>query len=363
MSNTDPGCQFGFLMVPNFSLGAFSSAIEPLRLANYVNGETLYAWRTISMDGEAVASSAGVSITADLSMSAVERLSTVFVCGGIETHRFEDRRLANWLRQIERRGTNVGALCTGSHILARLGLLDGYRCTIHWENLPGFIEDFPDVDVREDIFVIDRNRYTCAGGMAASDMMLSFINRHHGHELAAAVSEALVCERIRGEEDHQRMALRLRLAVSQPKLLSSINIMSDNIETPLSQTGLAREIGLSTRQIERLFLKYLNCTPSRYYLEMRLNRARALLQQTCMSVTNVALATGFVSASHFSKSYRLHFGHAPRETKRLTDDPASLRPIDGALTAAGTGQRIPAANARGGTRQAREGAPQHGGIG
>ena len=336
MRSTDPGYRFGFLMVPKFSLGALSSAIEPLRLANYVSGQQLYEWRTVSMDGDAVASSAGIGVAADLSMAdAAAHLSTLFVCGGIETHRFEDARLATWLRQIERRGTNIGALCTGSHILARLGLLDGYRCTIHWENLPGFTEDFPSIDVSEDIFVIDRNRYTCAGGMAASDMMLSFINGDHGYELAAAVSEALVCERIRGEDDHQRMALRLRLAVSQPRLLSSIGVMSENIEAPLSQTELAREIGLSTRQLERLFLKYLNCTPSRYYLDMRLNRARALLQQTCMSVTNVALATGFVSASHFSKSYRVQFGHAPRETKRLTSGSAPFRPLDGALAEPG----------------------------
>ena len=337
MATTDPGRHFGFLMVPQFSLGAFSSAIEPLRLANYVSGKTVYDWRTISIENDAVVSSAGVNVAADLSIgSPPERLSTVFVCGGIETHRFEHKRLANWLRQIARRGTNIGSLCTGSHVLARLGLLDGYRCTIHWENLPGFIEDFPDIDVREDIFVIDRNRYTCAGGMAASDMMLSFINRQHGYELAAAVSEALVCERIRSEDDHQRMALRLRLAVSQPKLLSSIQIMSDNIEAPLSQVELSRRVGLSTRQMERLFLKYLNCTPSRYYLDMRLNRARTLLQQTCMSVTNVALATGFVSASHFSKSYRLHFGHAPRETQRLTVGPPPSWPIGEALQASGT---------------------------
>ena len=336
MRSTDPGYRFGFLMVPKFSLGALSSAIEPLRLANYVSGQRLYEWHTVSMDGNAVASSAGIVVAADLSVADADaRLSTVFVCGGIETHRFENARLATWLRQIERRGTNIGALCTGSHILARLGLLDGYRCTIHWENLPGFAEDFPNIDVSEDIFVIDRNRYTCAGGMASSDMMLSFINRDHGYELAAAVSEALMCERIRGEDDHQRMALRLRLAVSQPRLLSSINVMSENIEAPLSQTELAHEIGLSTRQLERLFLKYLNCTPSRYYLDMRLNRARALLQQTCMSVTNVALASGFVSASHFSKSYRVHFGHAPRETKRLTSGSAPFRPLDGALAEPG----------------------------
>lgn len=313
---TDPGNSFGFLMIPNFSLGAFAAGIEPLRLANHVSGETLYEWRTISLDGKPVASSSGVEVNANLAISEVERMPTVFLCGGIETHRFENQRLANWLRQIERRGTNIGALCTGSHILARLGLLDGYRCTIHWENLPGFAENFPNVDVSEDIFVVDRNRFTCAGGMAASDMMLSFISRQHGYDLAAAISEELLYERIRSEEDHQRMALRLRLAVSQPKLLASINQMSENIEVPLSQVELAGEVGISTRQLERLFRKYLHCTPSRYYLEMRLDRSRALLQQTCMSVMNVSLATGFVSASHYSKSYRLHFGYAPSEEKR-----------------------------------------------
>lgn len=314
--NTDPGSRFGFLMIPNFSLGAFSAAIEALRLANHVTGEQTYEWCTISLDGAPVTSSSGVEIRAELGVTDVERLPTVFVCGGLDTHRFEDRRLSNWLRQIERRGTKIGAMCTGSHILARLGLLDGYRCTIHWENLPGFAEDFPEIDVSDDIFVIDRNRFTCAGGMAASDMMLSFISRQHGYDLAAAVSEEMVYERMRGEDDNQRMALRLRLAVSQPKLLASINQMSDNIEAPLSQVELAREVGLSTRQLERLFQKYVNCTPSRYYLEMRLNRARSLLQQTCMSVMNVALATGFVSASHFSKSYRLQFGYAPSAEKR-----------------------------------------------
>jgi len=316
MAANDPGNRFGFLMIPNFSLSAFAAGIEALRLANHVSGEQLYEWCTISIDGNPVTASSGIEVRADHAIADVERIPTVFVCGGIETHRFEDRRLANWLRTIERRGTNIGALCTGSHILARLGLLDGYRCTIHWENLPGFAEDFPEIDVCEDIFVTDRNRFTCAGGMAASDMMLSFISRQHGYDLAAAISEELVYERIRGEEDHQRMALRLRLAVSQPKLLAGIAKMSENIEAPLSQVELAREVGLSTRQLERLFQKYLNCTPSRYYLEMRLTRARSLLQQTCMSVMNVALATGFVSASHFSKSYRLHFGYAPSEEKR-----------------------------------------------
>ena len=240
----------------------------------------------------------------------------MIVCSGIHVQHLADKQVNAWLRRTERLGANIGAVCTGSYVLARLGLLDGYRCTVHWENLPGFSQDFSELDVTDDIYVIDRNRFTCAGGFAAADMMLAFVIRQHGYDLAAGISEELLYERIRSETDHQRMSLRMRLAVSQPKLLASIARMAENIEEPLGQSQLARDVGLSTRQLERLFQKHLGCTPSRYYLEMRLNHARSLLQQTCMSVMNVALATGFVSASHFSKSYRLHFGCAPRDEKR-----------------------------------------------
>lgn len=322
---SDPGRSFGFLLTPRFSLGAFSAAIETLRLANQLSGQELYEWHLLSVDGAPVRSSANIDITPNRSIDDPGSLSTVFVCGGMGSNRYENKKVSAWLRHLARRGTSIGAICAGSHILARIGLLDGYRCTIHWEELPGFSEDFPDLEVAEEIFVIDRNRFTCAGGTAALDMMLAFVIQQHGRELAAQVSEELVAERIRGTDDPQRMALRLRLAVSQPKLLESIMVMAENIETPLSQVELADQVGVSTRQLERLFQKYLRCTPSRYYLEMRLNRARALLQQTSMSVMNVALATGFVSASHFSKSYRLRFNYAPREEKRgLPEVPSSL---------------------------------------
>lgn len=312
----DPGRKFGFLLLPDFSLSAFSSAVEVLRLANHVSGQSLYEWTTISVDGAPVKASNGIDVTVETAIDDAEPQSTVILCGGINIQDWADKAVYAWLRKTERLGANIGALCTGSHVLARLGMLDGYRCTVHWENLPGFVEDFPDIEVSDDIYVIDRNRFTCAGGFAAADMMLAFVIRQHGYDLAAAISEELLYERIREEGANQRMALRLRLAVSQPKLLESITLMSENIETPLSQLELARDVGLSTRQLERLFQKYLGCTPSRYYLEMRLTRARSLLQQTCMSIMNVALATGFVSASHFSKCYRLQFGCAPREEKR-----------------------------------------------
>ena len=312
----DPGRKFGFLLLPDFSLSAFSSAVEVLRLANHVSGQPLYEWTTISVDGAPVKASSGIEVAVQAAIDHAEPQSTVILCGGINIQDWADKAVYAWLRKTERLGANIGSLCTGSHVLARLGMLDGYRCTVHWENLPGFTEDFPEIEVGDDIYVIDRNRFTCAGGFAAADMMLAFVIRQHGYDLAAAISEELLYERIREEGANQRMALRLRLAVSQPKLLESITRMSEHIEAPLSQLELAREVGLSTRQLERLFQKYLGCTPSRYYLEMRLGRARSLLQQTCMSIMNVALATGFVSASHFSKCYRLQFGCAPREEKR-----------------------------------------------
>jgi len=239
------------------------------------------------------------------------------VCSGIDVHKYTHKGTQSWLRKMARKGADVGALCTGSQILARAGLLDGYRCTIHWENLASFIEDFPEIEVTPELFEIDRGRFTCAGGTAAIDLMLNVIARQHGHELAAGVADQCMHDRIRDQHDHQRMSLPARLGVRHPKLLSVIDVMEKNLEEPLNRIDLARDAGLSTRQLERLFRKYLNRLPARYYLELRLNKARLLLVQTNMSIIDVALACGFVSASHFSKCYRDFFGRTPRKERGL----------------------------------------------
>jgi len=203
-----------------------------------------------------------------------------------------------------------------AHVLARAGLLDGYRATTHWESLDSFRETFPKVEVENALFLIDRNRLTCAGGTAALDMMLNMISQQHGHELAASVSEQFIHERIRDRHDHQRMALTARLGVRHPKLIQVIQQMEANLEEPLSRGDLADAAGLSSRQMERLFAKYLKKSPARYYVELRLNRARLLLLQTNMSVIDIALACGFVSASHFSKCYRELYGRSPQQERQ-----------------------------------------------
>lgn len=305
------------VLIPNFSMIALTSAVEPMRMANRLSGRLLYDWRLITVDGEPATASCGIEFRPTASLEEANGFSTVMVCAGIDIFNYNSKTLDSWLRRMDRRGADIGALCTGTHVLARAGLLNDYRCTIHWENLAGFLEAFPEIEVSTELFEIDRNRFTCSGGTAAMDMMLNVITRQHGYELAVQVADVFTHERIRDHHDHQRMSLPARLGVRHPKLLAVIALMEENLEEPLSRTGLAREAGLSTRQLERLFRKYLNRSPARHYLELRLNKSRLLLLQTNMSVIDVALACGFVSASHFSKCYRDFFGRTPRKERGL----------------------------------------------
>jgi transcriptional regulator GlxA family with amidase domain len=309
--------RIAFLLVPNFSMIAFASAVEPLRLANRASGKELYEWHLFSPDGKPIAASNRVLITPEGGVERIQGFEAVILVSGIDAHLYRDRNLFAWLRRLDRQGADIGALCTASHILAHAGLLDGYRCTIHWENLASFGEEFPEIEATAELFEIDRNRFTCAGGTAPLDMMLNLIARQHGHELAAAVSEQFIHERIRDRHDRQRMALPARLGIRHPKLLTVIRRMEENLEEPLERGRLAAGVKLSSRQLERLFRKYLNRSPARYYMELRLNRARLLLLQTNMSVLDVALSCGFVSASHFSKCYRDFFGRTPRRERGL----------------------------------------------
>ncbi|CAI8342909.1 MAG: AraC family transcriptional regulator [SAR116 cluster bacterium MED-G04] len=307
----------GFLLVPNFSMLAFSSAIEPLRSANRMSEKQLFEWILSSSDGMPVMASNGVEVAANGDLEDLSTCDIVFACSGIDVHRHCTREMLNCLRLVERRGAAIGAICTGTWLLAKAGLLKDRRCTIHWENHDGLVEEFPDLEVTNDLFEIDGDRVTCSGGTASLDMMLHLIAQGNGNRLATLVSEQFIHDRIRDAHDRQRMELRARLGVSHPKLLAVVGEMEANLEDPLPQTEIASRNALSTRQLERLFRKYLNTTPTRYYLNLRIARARYLLRQTSMSILSVALACGFVSASHFSKCYRETYGRTPRAERAL----------------------------------------------
>ncbi len=306
----------GFYVIPHFSMIAFSSAVEPLRMANQLTGIKHYHWSLISTDGQPVQCSNGIELSADFAAGTRERFDAVFVCSGVNIHRIDDEAGILWLKQLDKVGTVLGAVCTGTHLLARADLLNERRCTIHWENLASTREQFPHLVISPELFEIDHDRYTCAGGTAPMDMMLCEIRDKHGVELASRISEQFMCERIRDQNDRQRVPLTQRIGASQPKLAEAVSLMEANIEEPMTLDELSFHVGLSRRQLERLFQRYLQCVPTRYYLELRLERARQLLLQTSMPIVDIALACGFISAPHFSKCYRDTFSIPPRDERR-----------------------------------------------
>ena len=302
----------GILLVPGFSLMAYASAVEPLRAANRLAYRELYGWRHFSIDGEPVQASNGATILCEHRIGDKVKLDLLLVCAGGNPALFEDEATLTWLRALARAGVRIGGVSGGPYLLARAGLLAGYRFTLHWEHIPALAEEFPDLAVSNTLYEIDRERLTCAGGIAALDMMHALIEADHGHRLASAVSDWFLHSQVRLGSGPQRMTLRERFGVTHPRLLRVLERMEREIEEPASRTALADLAGISPRQLERLFQAHLGSTIGEHYLRVRLDRAQALLRQTTMPVLDVAVACGFVSASHFSRSYRARFGFSPR---------------------------------------------------
>ncbi|HNB25393.1 MAG TPA: GlxA family transcriptional regulator, partial [Alphaproteobacteria bacterium] len=253
--------RIGFFLVPEFPIYAVIPATEALRIANQNSGHTLFDWRFISIDGAPVRAGNGMLVTPDTSLDQPPDFSTLIVCAGNHPTQYLDRRLLNWLRRIDRHGIRIGALDTGTFALAEAGLMDGYRMTLHWEAMPLFHERYPDLNVVEQIFVIDRNRITCAGGAAATDMMLHLIALDMGTMLAQIVANGMVHERIRHGTDPQRAVLDSPMGSLDPLVLRAIRLMEGNLETPLSPAEIAEEVGLTTRRLERLFRRKLQDSP------------------------------------------------------------------------------------------------------
>ena len=303
--------RFVFVLLDNFTMLCFACAVESLRIANRMAGKTLYEWVIAGDGGEEVRCSGGTAFKLDVDLVDMMRDDTILVCGGIDVQAASTKRVLNWVRREARRGAILGGLCTAGYTLAKAGLLDGKKATIHWENQDSFIEEFEEVELTKSVFVMDGNRYTTAGGTSSIDLMLKLIADDHSEDLANAVADQLIYTSIRTDQDTQRLSVPTRIGVRHPKLSQVIQMMEQNIEEPISPSILAKDVSMSTRQLERLFRRYLNRSPKRYYMELRLQKARNLLMQTDMSVINVALACGFASPSHFSKCYRAHYDTTP----------------------------------------------------
>jgi transcriptional regulator GlxA family with amidase domain len=310
-----------FVLLDNFSLIAFSSAIEPLRIANQLAGRVLFEWTVLSEDGSAVTCSNGLIVRVDGPLAETRPRSLVFVCGGVLPERSASRRVADWLRAQWRSGRTVGGLCTGAYALAKAGLLQGRRFTLHWENLPPFAATFPTLKPLEQLYCMDERILTCAGGAAATDLFIEIVSRNHGSRLGDAVLKMCLHGQQRPAHLQQRMSLSSTLGVRNPLLVSVIRTFESDLVADIDLSELADRLGTSRRHIERMFLRYVGTSPKRYLRQLRLERARALLTETDMPVHAVAEACGFTSPNSFAKSFRQHYGVAPRHMTNIA--PAS----------------------------------------
>lgn len=313
----------GFLLVPQFAVMALASAIEPLRIANRYLDEP-YQWRLISADGGPVADDNGIAIQTHAPIAEAGPLGTLIVCADLRPERFHTRELRRWLHALDRHGATLGALDTGVFLLARSGLLDGCRVTMHWEVVEAFRERFPRIAVAQTLFEFDRRRLTCAGGTAALDMMLNAIAADHGPTLANRVAEHCLHDRIRSGTAAQRMALPLRARIHHPRLVRAVQCLEETLDRPVSNDELAASVSLSVRQLLRLFRQHLGEGPAQYHRRVRLEHARTLLRGTAITVADAALAAGFDSAPHFCRSYRSAYGRSPGVDRR---EDAAARPL------------------------------------
>lgn len=332
--------RFAFVLLPKFSSLTLSSLVEPLRIANYCSGGELYHWTYVSVDGTAIPGCSGYNIDTEVLSDDLGSLDAVIVCGGWNAERYENDVLQRWLLNAARQQIIIGAAEMGSYVLARAGLLSGYSATIHWHCRNAFCERYPDIDIREQLFVIDRRRMTCAGGMACIDMMLHDIQERFGSALATEVAEQVICAAPREAWKPQRDALQSDHGTVPKPLQQAIEIMEANVERTLKIPQVATTLGLSQRKLERLFNKHIGSSAVAFYRRVRLQRARVLLTQTDMSVLDICIASGFASSSYFSKSYAEEFGLRPRDHRLAWPDSERSPHWPGLHSSLGAGNRL-----------------------
>ncbi|MEI9413521.1 GlxA family transcriptional regulator [Mesorhizobium sp. Cs1299R1N1] len=309
------------LILPGFSQLSLSSFVDPLRLANSVSGRPSFAWTVASADGRPVECASGfnLSVGADFAslgkcIQALDGPSMVIVCAGDHVENQTSASLSKTLRLCNRQGIPIVALGTATWLLAETGLLDDTTCTIHWDKRAALSEAFVRIDVNDTLFVRDTRLVTCAGEFASFDLVMELIAERLGRETALAVCRHTTAGHWRSASDRQWTSHGTNHAngtgILKP-IAEVIRIMEEHIEDPLPLRDIAKCVGLSQRQIERLFHRSVSSSPMRYYLHLRLARAKRLIEQTELQVVEIAIACGFASASHFSKCFRNAFGLNP----------------------------------------------------
>jgi transcriptional regulator GlxA family with amidase domain len=308
---------FGFFVLPDYSMIAVTNAIEACRMANRCMGRDVYSWSVLGLDGEPVTASNGMTMAPMAALESVKP-DIVFVCGGVDVRSKVGKPHLAALRRLARRSKNLGALCTGTFALAEAGLLNGYRCAVHWEDSAAIRAEFPAVKLVNELFVLDRDRLTCTGGIGPLDMVLFLIEKKLGRRIAEQVSLTFILDRIRDSGERQPVNEHDRLVPDQKTLRRAITLIDAQLSDPQPMHEIAAQLGISLRQLERLFRKHLDESPGAYAQKRRLKQAQAMLREKKLPVTNIALSCGFSSSAYFSAAYRSHFGYSPRMEQHVS---------------------------------------------
>ena len=307
---------FYFLLLPKLTMLAFSSAVEPLRIVNQLTQKEIYNWHILTPNNLPVTCSNGVVISPDTELENVQKNATIFVCSGVEPMFTADKQVISWIRRQNRMGSKFGGICTGAYALAKAGIIGASKFTLHWENQPGFIETFHNLLPTQSLFEIEKNLITCGGGSAATDMMLHLIEESLGRDVAVVVADMCIHKRVSGQKAPQKSSLSVALGSRNLHLISAIQVMTETVEDPLPLVKMCEILEISRRQLERLFKRYTQQSPIQFYYSLRLERAHALLNETNMSITEIAMATGFNSASHLSRQFKAKYNISPTSFRK-----------------------------------------------
>ncbi len=319
--STSTPIRIAFVLAPQFPMLAFAAALDPLRVANRLSERPLFEWLLASVDGRPVMASNGIPVEVQATLDALHDIDLVVVCVGLEPLQFgRQHKIHHQLRRLAHHGAVIGAISCGTFVLAEAGLLNGRRATVHWEYDELFRKRYPSLQTSHELFIFDRDVFTCCGGTAALDMMLHLVRETFGKQLAQDVAEQFIYPRIRDEEEAQRAAIQNRYAVASPRLAQIIEMMESTLDEPVPLCEIAIKVGISTRQIERLFKEQMDIGPSMFYLKRRLERARTLLRQTLLPIREVAVECGFGSTAHFSNAYKKSFGLPPTQERTNARD-------------------------------------------
>lgn len=317
---------FGLALVPGFSYLSMAMVIEPLFMANWVAQRKLFSWSTLSTDGFAVTASNGIQTAVDYPLGTTERFEIVLVLASFDAREAAtDARLLKWLRWAERGGAEVGAIETGSEILAAAGMLEHHAAPVNFYNVEGMRERYPDVNVTDTLYSLSGRRPISAGASATLDMMVALIARTEGQELANEVAQHLLLRKRNGNDRQQTLDSRDGGVAAHDPVARARQIMASTIDEPKSCTKIAEMVGVSERHLQRLFQQQLGSGMAQVYHMLRMNRAHQLVQLTDLSITQIAVACGFSSLEVFSRTYRKAFSVAPSRDRRQSVDSSVFR--------------------------------------